>query len=147
MNRHCKRIGSMVALLLSSPTIAQVSTDCIGDSHFVHCDSTDEGAAAAARAQTGREIGQAVAVMREKSLRAKLGKMIAAGDCQGAATYALQKGRFDLVQGLKQFCGNGGAQVQNVAPLAAPAGAVARPMSPYEEGRAAAQAALARNGG
>jgi hypothetical protein len=143
--KHHLKIAASIACILSGPAMAQVSTNCIGNAGFVHCDSYDSGAAAAANAEAGREIGQAIAMMKEKSLRAKLGKMVAAGDCQGAATYALQKGRFDMVEGLKQFCGAGGAQVREVAPLAS--SAPSAPLSPYEAGRAAAKAATASAGG
>lgn len=49
-------------------------------------------------------LGGFIHRMRERGLASKVGKMIAAGDCQGAFSYALEKGRFDLASQIQQMC-------------------------------------------
>lgn len=133
-----RRTASITAcVLLASSASAQVSTTCMAmGAGMIHCDSTDPQA----EAEGWRELGLAISQIKENSLRAKLGKMVAAGDCTGASTYALQKGRFDMAQGIKQFC----AANRDIVPQVATTAAVApQPqLSPYEAGRAAARAQM-----
>lgn len=44
----------------------------------------------------GRGISDLVHSIKERSFRSKVGKLLAAGDCQGAARYSLQQGRIEL---------------------------------------------------
>jgi hypothetical protein len=52
----------------------------------------------------GQGVGSFIAGIRERSFRAKVGKMLAAGDCDGAARFALEKGRLELGSELRRTC-------------------------------------------
>ena len=55
--------------------------------------------------QLGEGLASFISRMKERSLRAKIGKMIAGGDCEGAAKFALSKGRLDLGAAIRNGCG------------------------------------------
>ena len=56
--------------------------------------------------QLGEGLASFISRMKERSLRAKIGKMIASGVCEGAAKYALSKGRLDLGKAIGDGCGH-----------------------------------------
>jgi hypothetical protein len=59
----------------------------------------DDGGAA-----LGRGLVDMVRGMNERSFRSKVGKMLAAGDCDGAVKYAFDKGRIEFGTALQQSC-------------------------------------------
>lgn len=78
---------------------------------MVHCDTIDMGGAVQpaypsyeSGAALGRGIGTLIARTRESSFKKKIGSMLASGDCEGAAQFALQKGRLDLGTSIAQAC-------------------------------------------
>jgi len=94
---------------------AQMSTsNCIAmGPNMVHCDTLDMTPPASAPptypSQDGQVIlGKAVRNLifgdREKAFRMKVGKMIADGDCQGAARLALESGELELGQSIMAGC-------------------------------------------
>jgi hypothetical protein len=106
--RSCALVGGLLAMSVATEAGAQSSTNCIVmTGGLVHCDTMpgyDVAAAQRANAEAGAQIGSAIRVMRERSLRAKIGKMAAGGDCQGAIAYALTKGRYDLASEVRNAC-------------------------------------------
>lgn len=52
----------------------------------------------------GNSVIDVVRGFSERSFRAKVGKMLANGDCTGAAQYALKKGRIELGASLRETC-------------------------------------------
>jgi hypothetical protein len=52
----------------------------------------------------GEALGRLVFGDREKAFRIKVGKMLADGDCNGAARLALESGRLELGQSISETC-------------------------------------------
>lgn len=71
---------------------------------MVHCDTMDMGAASQPSYDSGAALGALIARNRENSFRKKIGKMLADGDCQGAARFALEKGRLELGAEIARSC-------------------------------------------
>jgi hypothetical protein len=79
---------------------------------MVHCDTMDMGGTGQSAydpsyengAALGRGIGALIARSRESSFKKKVGSMLAAGDCEGAAQFALEKGRLELGTSIAQAC-------------------------------------------
>lgn len=65
----------------------------------MHCESDDDG-----DDDWGTELGQLIAKSRENSLRKKIGKLMAAGDCHGASKLAYESGRLELGAQLARSC-------------------------------------------
>jgi hypothetical protein len=76
---------------------------------MVHCDTMDLSQPKDDDDDVGTSLGLLIARMQENSLRKKIGKMLAAGDCQGAAKLAYEKGRLELGAQIAKTCSlNGG---------------------------------------
>ena len=71
-------------------------------------------------------FGSFVASLRERSFRKKVGTMLAAGDCAGAAKYAFVNGRIELGTEIQKSC-----QPAVSGPAAAPAIAPAIPLPQF----------------
>jgi hypothetical protein len=85
------------------------STNCIAmGGGMVHCDTMDMGGSNQSDADgayaLGRGIGALIARGRENSFRKKVGEMLATGDCEGAARFALEKGRLELGGEIARAC-------------------------------------------
>lgn len=91
------------------------STDCtsIGGG-MATCNTTGTGSVAgqprAGGSTTLGVIAEMIAQSRERSLQKKVGLLLAAGDCQGAANLAIAKGRADLGLQIRQSCAPAGAR-------------------------------------
>lgn len=97
------RSNLAVAFLASSTAtgpVAQSTTDCMVMGKLVHCDTAD----ANSEDDVGTNLGLLIARMQENSLRKKLGKMLAAGDCIGAVKLAYEKGRLELGAQIARTC-------------------------------------------
>lgn len=101
---HCDSIG---------PNGSMSSTNCIGASGaMVHCDTTD--LSSNRRAQDGTPnandgsslsfVGDLIARSQERSFQRKVGQLMASGDCNGAAVFALSKGRYDMSDQIRRSC-------------------------------------------
>jgi hypothetical protein len=95
----------------SDRAAAQSSTStCIGmGSNMVHCDTMDMSSSnATAGPDSGTELGRGIARLivrtREDAFRKRVGKLMADGDCQGAARLALESGRLELGQSIMAAC-------------------------------------------
>ncbi len=49
-------------------------------------------------------LGSAMRARKDRGRRKKVGKMIAAGDCNGAVNFALEKGELELAQYARATC-------------------------------------------
>lgn len=107
-------VGCLVGLGLPlftgvGPAHAQMSsTNCMTmGGGMVHCDTMDMDAANGSEDSgyaLGQGIGALIAKSRENSFRKKLGRMLAAGDCEGAVRFALEKGRIELGTDIARSC-------------------------------------------
>lgn len=86
------------------------STNCmkIGPD-MAHCDTLGQSQSAGAKSDdVGNRGGHGwvddLMPWREGNLRKKIGKMIVAGDCQGAAKLAYEKGRLELGAQIARTC-------------------------------------------
>lgn len=91
---------SLLVSITATGAVAQSNTDCMVMGNLVHCDTSD----ANSQDDLGTNLGLLIARMQENSLRKKLGKMLAAGDCQGAVKLAYQKGQLELGAQIARTC-------------------------------------------
>jgi hypothetical protein len=102
---NCMRMGSEMVHCNSSDGS---STDCMRIGSDMATCNTIGGATNAQSYDSGAILGQGlgslIASMQEKSFRKKVGKMMAEGDCEGAANYALTKGRLEIGTSIKAYC-------------------------------------------
>jgi len=102
----CAIISGIVLLTGAVGANAQSSSTCmVMGGGLIHCDTMDMGSTDRFEDARVARFGLAIQAMRERSLRAKIGKMVAGGDCKGAYTYALTKGRMDLAGEVRNICG------------------------------------------
>ena len=73
----------------------------------------------------GEGIGKLIVGIRERSFRAKVGSMLAAGDCAGAAKFAFEKGRLELGSEIQRSC-LGAARPPMTATAPAAAGSISQ---------------------
>ena len=52
----------------------------------------------------GTAVGELLTGTGDRHVKSRIGKMLAKGDCAGAEKYALQKGRFDLLGVVREYC-------------------------------------------
>ena len=107
---------------------AQVSTsNCVAiGPNMVHCDTIEMGPASVTNApsqagpdggeELGRGLGQFIERARENAFRKRVGKLLANGDCQGAARMALESGRLELGQSIMAACSPNGVQATPASP-------------------------------
>lgn len=55
-------------------------------------------------AALGQGINSLIHSMKEKAFRAKVGKLLSAGDCEGAANYSFEKGKIELGNEIRAQC-------------------------------------------
>lgn len=82
---------------------AHAQMDCMAmGGGMVHCNGTggDDGSTA----MVLQGLGDLLGFNGEKSIRKRVGKLMADGDCEGATRYALQKGRMELANQIAQMC-------------------------------------------
>ena len=104
-------ISGLVVALCGTDALAQSSTNCMSmGSGMVHCDTMDMAPPGNSSADNegNRQLGLAIHKLilgdTEKAFRVKVGKLLAAGDCQGAARMALESGRLVLGQSISEKC-------------------------------------------
>jgi hypothetical protein len=90
----------VIASFTGTAVSAQSTTDCVVMGRVVHCDTSD----ANSQDDLGTNLGLLIARMQENSLRKKIGKMLAAGDCQGAVELAYEKGRLEMGAAIARTC-------------------------------------------
>lgn len=101
---HCDTMGS--------GSNGSSSTDCMAmGSTMVHCNTMQMPSSEPAPSSSpdgGTALGQGIASLiikaRENSFRKKVGQMMAAGDCRGAANYAYSKGRIEAASTIMRSC-------------------------------------------
>jgi hypothetical protein len=106
--------ASLVGLAIAfggARAAAQSSTStCIGmGPNMVHCDTMNMSPPNATTGpDSGTELGRGIARLivrtREDAFRKRVGKLMANGDCQGAARVALESGRLELGQSIMAAC-------------------------------------------
>jgi hypothetical protein len=107
MALHYSKVVAFLAFASSTVTSAsaQSSTNCIGmGTGMVHCDTMDMSQPKDDDDDVGTNLGLLIARMQENSLRKKIGKMLAAGDCRSAAKLAYEKGRLELGAQIARTC-------------------------------------------
>lgn len=83
------------------------STNCmVMGGGLISCNTIDMGHQpnSDGGAELGKGIGRLIASVGEKNFRKKIGRMLANGDCQGAARYAYEKGRLELGASITAAC-------------------------------------------
>jgi hypothetical protein len=98
--------GCAAALTASAAQAQLSSTNCIaGAAGSVYCTTIGSGSY---NSDGGAELGQDIANLAhrisERRFRSKISKLVAGGDCPGALSYAMEKGRYDAVAAIKQVC-------------------------------------------
>lgn len=120
--------AAAIALLSMAASVSAQTTNCMAmGSTMVNCNSSDgsntncmsmgstmvtcntTGGATSNQANNGDTTGAAgivsfVRTLSERSFRSKIGKMLSAGDCEGAARYAYEKGRLELGGEIRKQC-------------------------------------------
>jgi hypothetical protein len=79
----------------------------MGGGGMVHCDTMDLSQPKDDDDDVGTNLGLLIARMQENHLRKKIGKMLAAGNCQAAAQLAYEKGRIELGAEVARMCAQG----------------------------------------
>lgn len=103
-------VGSLLVMVAASQASAQTSSsNCMAlGGGLVHCNTTTMGGGRGYNEDGGAALGRGIASLitrnRERSLRKRIGKLLADGDCQGAANYAYQKGRLELGAAIADAC-------------------------------------------
>lgn len=89
-----------LALIALSATTAQAqSTNCMAiGPNMVHCDTTGGQSR-----YVDTDWAAAFQHIHDRHVKKKIGKLIVAGDCQGAYTYALQES-LDLAARVREIC-------------------------------------------
>ena len=106
--------ASMLVLVFSASGTNAQSTDCMVMANLIHCNRLPDSSRSQGKYDyqgqevLGRAVGNLVFGNRELSFRKKVGAMLADGDCQGAARYALQKGRLELSTAIARSCASKG---------------------------------------
>ena len=112
-------VGGVFTALGANGAHAQMSiSNCIAlGGGMVHCDTMEMGPPSYAPPQAssdggeelGRGLAQFIVRTREDAFRKRVGKLLADGDCQGAAHMALESGRLELGQSIMAGCGTNSA--------------------------------------
>lgn len=107
----CSGVFTLAIALQSGEAVAQSSTNCMAmGSNMVHCDTTNMAPPTSTPPdyEGQRRLGEAMHRLifgdPEKAFRMKLGKMLADGECNGAARLALESGRLELGQSISDTC-------------------------------------------
>jgi hypothetical protein len=154
-----RKLASVLCLgAVSTASVAQMaSTNCTSMGGMTHCDTIGGGNSGAVVNNYGDDhslevLASVIHNASEASVRSKIGKMVAAGQCEEARSYALQKGRLELASAVTRLCQARSAaapttmalqSVQTPQPGGAPStwsgqGVTANappPLSPYQQGR------------
>jgi len=113
-------IACLLAAIGAPPASSQMSTSTCMDmgSGMTHCDTMQLNPAPSAGGDGGAVLGQAIGNLiagnRERSFRKRVGRMLADGNCQGAARYALEQGRLELGNEIARSCRPAAGAVQSV---------------------------------
>jgi hypothetical protein len=86
------------------------TTNCIGTAHGgMNCTTmappSYQAAPTDGDASLGTGLGELLTGTGDRHVKRQIGKMLANGDCAGAEKYALTKGRLDLAQQVRSYCG------------------------------------------
>lgn len=114
VSRHFGTLALFLFIGTGEAHAQMSSSNCMAmGGGMVHCDTMSMGNAGGP-ASSGGDDGSTAMVLQglgdllgfngEKSIRKRVGKLIADGDCEGAARYALQKGRIELANQVAQIC-------------------------------------------
>ena len=107
---HCDHLGGGWTDCNAVGSMATCQT--MGVPNEGQAQSSDDGAA------LGKGIGSLISSIRERSFRKKVGGMLAAGDCEGAAKYAFEKGRLELGSEIQRSCRSSAYSTATPRPVA-----------------------------
>lgn len=117
-------ILGLLSLSCATDAMAQMSSsNCMAmGGGMIQCNTMDMSTggynqAPDSGAALGQGIGALIARAREDSFKKKIGTMLSNGDCQGAAKYALEKGRIELGSQIAQVCQPATPQVAQRGPV------------------------------
>ena len=104
--------GVFTALGVSGAHAQMSSSNCMAmGGGMVHCDTMNMGSndtSATPGSNGGEALGRGLASFiirtREDAFRKRVGKLMADGDCQGAARMALESGRLELGHSIMTTC-------------------------------------------
>jgi len=131
-------IAAPLAVCVPASAKAQHTT-CMATGATVNCDTiggggyqpNNDGGAA-----FGSGLADLINGIGERNLRRRVGKLLAEGDCEGAARLALEKGRLEMGLAIRQRCRPSPSQQQSaeVSRQLQALAAHARTPAPYGEG-------------
>lgn len=95
-------------IVLSTAASAQMATtNCMAMGSMVNCNTIGGGGGDDHSLEI---LANAIHNASEASVRSKIGKMVAAGQCQEARDYALKKGRLEMASSVERLCSGQSAQ-------------------------------------
>ena len=95
--------GGLVACDTPSPR-GNVHTQCISHGTIVSCNSTGGSQGFEDDGSGDGSVVSFIQGINERKIRKRVGEFLAAGDCQGAARYAFEKGRIEFGQAILDRC-------------------------------------------
>lgn len=106
---NCMRMGPDMVTCHSANG---ATTNCMAmGTDMATCNTTGGTSSHASSSDGGAALGQGVVAfvrgIQERSFKKKIGTMLTNGDCQGAAKFALEKGRLELGVAIQQACQSG----------------------------------------
>lgn len=129
----CMDLGSGMTSCNSAGPQGHSTATCMRHGSIVSCNSMDHFSSLdsdQSHPDSGAILGKGIADfvngIKERNFRKKVGKMLAAGNCKDATTYAYEKGRIEFASAIAQRC--------STTTVAAPAPTYSRRANlPYEE--------------
>jgi hypothetical protein len=98
---------SLTFLLAPNSNAQLTSTNCMVTGDMLNCTSIG-GQSGNDQNDSGRILGEGIGSLisniGEKNFRKKIGRMLAAGDCETASRYAYEKGRLELGSSIASQC-------------------------------------------
>lgn len=125
-----------VAICAPLAASAQHTTCMAMGPDMVSCNTTGGQANDDGGAALGRGLGDLIAGINERNLRKRVGRLLADGDCEGAARVALEKGRLEMGLAIREMCVPPPAQERSaeVSRQLQAIAAQAKTPAPYGEG-------------
>lgn len=128
--------SAVVAICAPSVAGAQHTTCMAMGPDMVSCNTTGGQSNNDGGAVLGRGLGDLIAGINEGNLRKRVGRLLADGDCEGAARLALEKGRLEMGLAIRESCGPSPTQQRSaeVSRQLQSLAAQAKTPAPYGEG-------------
>lgn len=109
----CMNLGGGLITCDTVQPGGNVRTDCMQHGAITSCNSTGAGNQGAA---AGGSVISFIEGINERKFNKRVGEILAAGDCIGAANYAFEKGRLEVGQAIAARCRPNKAVTQSSRP-------------------------------